>query len=133
MSSPGGNNHAKSRTGCRALIVCIVCILALTLGAKTCHGDKVALPQNNPPPSLPYTRCTQTYSLESVSSGAAAVVFWIAVAGGGAVPLLEGGKFFMIFGLSYPAGMFAGMQVAEMWLDHLPPPVSAAFSEVKHL
>ena len=47
--------------------------------------------------------------------------------------MLEGGKFFMIFGLSYPAGMFAGMQVAEMWLDHLPPPVSAALSEVKHL
>lgn len=45
------------------------------------------------------------------------------------MPLWEGGKFFVIFGLTYPTGMFAAMQVAELWLDYLPTPVS----EVKHL
>lgn len=42
------------------------------------------------------------------------------------MPLWEGGKFYIIFGLAYPAGMFAAMQVAELWLDHLPAPVGAA-------
>lgn len=55
-------------------------------------------------------------------------MFWVATAGGGAVPLWEGGTFFVIFGLSYPAGMFTATQVADLWLDHLPSQVRIELS-----
>lgn len=34
--------------------------------------------------------------------------------------------FYAMFGLTYPMGVFAALQVAELWLNHLPAPVGTA-------
>lgn len=42
------------------------------------------------------------------------------------MPLFDGINFYVLFGVSFPAAIFAGMQIGELWLDHLPPQVNTA-------
>lgn len=46
--------------------------------------------------------------------------------------LWERGNFYAIFGLIYSSGVFGTVQIAEMWLGHLPPQVGARIAHPRN-